>query len=137
MAANKIITMLQTQQKSQFFPKLFNVADCDCKISHLYEIICIVYQVQSANLIIVKNICEICWFILLIDKIVTIILNDGSCMKKNAHPCCCYKLFFPFFLEKSVAVTSFMVCIVQTLKVSISNEPPCCACVFLRERRSV
>ena len=60
MAANKIITMLQTQQKSQFFPKLFNVADCDCKISHLYEIICIVYQVQFANSMIVKNVGKIC-----------------------------------------------------------------------------
>ena len=60
MAANKIITMLQTQQKSQFFPKLFKVADCDCKISHLYEIICIVYQVQFANSMIVKNVGKIC-----------------------------------------------------------------------------
>lgn len=60
MAANKIITMLQTQQKSQFFPKLFKVADCDCKISHLYEIICIVYQVQFANSMIVKNFGKIC-----------------------------------------------------------------------------
>ena len=60
MAANKIITMLQTQQNSQFFPKLFKVADCDSKISRLYEIICMVYQVQSANLIIVENIGKIC-----------------------------------------------------------------------------
>ena len=102
-----------------------------------HNIIYIVYQVQSANLIVVKNTCEICWFIWFIDKIVTIILNDGSCMKKNAHTCCCYKLLFFFFLEKSVAVTSFMVCTVQTLKVSISNEPPCCVCVFFLEREEV
>ena len=91
MAANKIITMLQTQQNSQFFPKLFKVADCDGKTSHIWDylycipstiyqlnncekcwqnllghliyeittdIIYIVYQVQSANLIVVKNIGE-------------------------------------------------------------------------------
>ena len=91
MAANKIITMLQTQQNSQFFPKLFKVADCDSKTSHIWDylycipsaiyqlnncekcwqnllghliyeittdIIYIVYQVQSANLIVVKNIGE-------------------------------------------------------------------------------
>lgn len=36
--------------------------------------------------------------------------------------------------EKSVVVPSFMVCIEQTLIVSISNEPPCCVCVFFLER---
>ena len=60
MAANKMITMLQTQQNSQFFLKLFKVADCDRKISHLYEIICIVYQVQFANSLIVKYVGKIC-----------------------------------------------------------------------------
>ena len=43
MAANKIITMLQTQQNSQFFPKLFKVEDCDSKTSHVYMRLFVLY----------------------------------------------------------------------------------------------